>query len=279
MTRAKLRHLVDSRRWTRPHRGIYLAHNGPITLEQRVWIGVLSAGGRHQAWLAGTSALRAGGLKGLRDTTIHVYIPMTARDSNPPAGVVVHRTSTLEAIDCSRGLPSRTSPARSVVDAAQWASTDANARAIIASAFQQRLVDRPAIDEVLHRVRRIRRRALIASTAHDASGGSESISELDLLQLCRQGKLPAPTRQSVVTDARGRRRYRDAYFERWRVHVEIDGGQHMDVSAWWSDMKRQNDMWTTGDRVLRFPAWAIRSHPDDVIDQIRTALNAAGWRG
>ena len=130
----------------------------------------------------------------------------------------------------------------------------------------------------LARLTRVHRRVLIAATIRDATAGAESISELDFLNLCRQGRLPLPTRQSVVVDASGRRRYRDAYFEEWRVHVEIDGGQHMEVASWWADMQRQNSMWVAGDRVLRVPAWAVRNEPDKVIATVRAALAAAGWR-
>jgi very-short-patch-repair endonuclease len=96
-------------------------------------------------------------------------------------------------------------------------------------------------------------------------------------QLCKRGGLPRPTRQAQIADARGRRPYRDAYFAEHHLHVEVDGGQHMDVGSWWADMQRRNDMWVPGDRVLRFPAWAIRHDRDTVIAQIRAALIAAGW--
>jgi very-short-patch-repair endonuclease len=79
-------------------------------------------------------------------------------------------------------------------------------------------------------------------------------------------------------DSSGRRRYLDAWFEEWQVHVEIDGGHHMDVRQWWADMKRQNDLWIPGDRVLRFPAWLVRERPAEVAAQVRAALLAAGWR-
>lgn len=83
----------------------------------------------------------------------------------------------------------------------------------------------------------------------------------------------------VRRDSAGRRRYLDAYFEQWRVHVEVDGGQHLDPAHAWADMRRQNDLWVEGDRVLRFPAWVLRAHPEEVIAQLRAALRAAGWPG
>jgi very-short-patch-repair endonuclease len=44
-------------------------------------------------------------------------------------------------------------------------------------------------------------------------------------------------------------------------------------------MKRQNELWIRGDRVLRFPAWAVCEQPRQVVTQVRAALSAAGWRG
>jgi hypothetical protein len=52
----------------------------------------------------------------------------------------------------------------------------------------------------------------------------------------------------------------------------------MDAEQWWLDLRRQNDLWVSGDRILRFPAWVVRSRPDEVIAQLRAALLAAGWR-
>jgi len=79
-------------------------------------------------------------------------------------------------------------------------------------------------------------------------------------------------------DARGRRRYLDVWYAEYLVQVEIDGGQHTEVRTTWEDMRRQNDLWVAGVRVLRFPAWLLRVRPDEVIGQVRAALTAAGWR-
>jgi len=278
LSAATLRHLVTSGRWTRGHFGVYVAHNGPVTNEQRTWIGSLAAGSGRPAPLAGTTALTTAGLRGYESGLVHIYLPHRMRATSVPHYVVAHRTTELARADLLSGYRPRTMPARSVIDAARWASSDDQARAIITAAHQQRLVDGDALLAALGRLTRVRGRGLITRTIHDASGGTESISEQDFLRLCQRGRLPTPTRQSVVVDAAGRKRYRDAHFEPWGVHVEIDGGHHMDVASWWADMRRHNDLGITCDRVLRFPAWAVRQHPIQVLEQLRRALMAAGWR-
>src|SRR2546430_11891444 len=169
-------------------------------------------------------------------------------------------------------------PARSIVDAAQWARSDDAARSLVADGFQRGLVTREEMYAVLDRLPRARRRALIVRTVDDASGGSHSLAELRSLRPNRRLGLPSPTRQAARTDRAGRRRYLDVLYEPWRVHVEIDGAQHFSAEASWADMRRQNDLWVAGGTVLRFPAWLVRDRPDEVFAQVRTALEAAGWR-
>jgi very-short-patch-repair endonuclease len=84
--------------------------------------------------------------------------------------------------------------------------------------------------------------------------------------------------QERRTDPRGRIRYIDAHWRQWRVQAEVDGAHHMDASQWAADMRRQNDIWIPGDRILRFAAFDLRRRPMEVAAQIRAALTAAGWR-
>jgi very-short-patch-repair endonuclease len=125
---------------------------------------------------------------------------------------------------------------------------------------------------------RLRRRALIRQTAHDLAGGPEALSEIDLARLCRRSGLPAPKHQERRRDTAGRVRYVDAYWPEWQLQVEVDGGHHMDVRQWEADMRRQNDIWLAGERILRFTAFRVRHRPAEVAEQIRRALMAAGWR-
>jgi very-short-patch-repair endonuclease len=190
----------------------------------------------------------------------------------------VHRTQVLRRPDVCFTVPPTTSAPRSVVDAASWARSDAEARTIVAMSYQQGLVFGDQVDSVLREHQRVRRRDLIRRTAADARGGSHSLAELDLVTLCRKQRLPVPTRQVFRPDASGRTRYLDAAFEPWGVRVEIDGAHHMAVDEWWNDMRRHNDLARRGEVLLRFPAWLVRDRPSEVAMTIRGALRDAGWR-
>ncbi|SCL55859.1 DUF559 domain-containing protein [Micromonospora peucetia] len=278
LSRKAIRHRVASGRWRQVHRAVFVTHNGPVGPAQLRWTAVLAAG--PDAMLGGLTAAQAGGLGGFPARVIHLLLPAGQRRDLLPQGVLAHRTTHLPERDVlAVGQPCRTTAARSIVDAAQWARTDEEARAIVAAAFQQRLVCGADVQEVLDRMPRLRRRRLILDVARDAAGGAHSLAELDFLELVRRAGLPEPTRQRVRRDSAGRRRYLDAYFEEWKVHVEIDGGQHLDPRTAWADMRRQNALWVEGDRVLRFPAWALRAHAAEVLAQLHAALRAAGWPG
>ena len=122
------------------------------------------------------------------------------------------------------------------------------------------------------------RRALILRTARDASEGSHTISEFDIVSLCRTHGLPVPSRQVIRTDASGRRRYLDGCFDDRRIRLKNDGAHHMVVEEFWRDMQRHNDLSVRGEVVLRFPAWKVRERPDEVAEALRRALREAGWR-
>jgi very-short-patch-repair endonuclease len=272
--RGALQNLLARGRWQRAGRRVVVAHNGPLTRRQRVWVAILSAGSG--AICSGTTAASLAGLRGYDNGLVHLLMP-DERQVRATPGTVVHRTSILPADHLLSTTPPHTTMARALFDAAAWARTDNDARAIVAAAFQQKRVIAEEICAVAAVLTRSRRRALVLETATYAAGGAHSLSEVDLVRLCRRFHLPLPDHQVQRTDRGGRRRYLDAYWAEWQIHVEVDGAFHLDVRAWWADMRRQNDLWVKGDRVLRFPAWVVARHPEEVAKQIRAALCAAGW--
>ncbi|GIG85783.1 hypothetical protein Pen02_07190 [Plantactinospora endophytica] len=192
--------------------------------------------------------------------------------------VLVRRTAVLPESHLQLGRPTRTTTARALADAAGWARSDDEARSILAAGCQQRRTTAGEIRAVAAELPKLCRRPLILRTLDDVEGGAQALSELDFVALCRRFRLPAPDLQQHRVDTSGRRRYLDAYWRRWRLHVEVDGAHHMDVRHWAADLRRQNEIWIAGDRILRFPAFLVRSRPAEVAGQVRAGLEAAGWR-
>ncbi|GIJ20503.1 hypothetical protein [Micromonospora lutea] len=284
LTKGAVRGMVRSGRWRSIGRGLLLTGNGRLTRDQQLWVAVLASG--PGTVLAGATAATEAGVCGLRHEPLHVLVPATRRADRGTlrrlpidmAAVVVHRTSVLPQEHLQVGRPPRTTTARALVDAAGWAPTIREAQQVLASGCQQRRVLPEEVAAALQILPRAPRRRLIRQTIDDIAGGAQALSEIDFVRLCRRAGLPAPDLQQQRTDTAGRTRWLDAYWRAWRVHVEVDGAHHMDVRQWAADMQRQNDVWTTGDRILRFPAWLVRAHPDQVADTVRRALIAAGWR-
>jgi len=287
LTDDALRHRVEMGRWQRVRSGLLVAHNGPLNHTQQLWAGVLANG--DGAVLAGLPAACEGGLRRDTDGVIHVLVPAESRPLQPGRStssattgmprVVAHRTSNLTDKDVvARARPPRTTMPRSLVDAAQWATSDDEARAIVAAGCRQRLATPEQILEVVDRMPRARRRAVVLETIGFTAQGAEALSEINLVKLCRRERFPLPDHQEIRRDASGRKRYLDARWRAYEVLAEVDGGWHTEPEAWWDDMWRQNDLWIGDEIIVRFPAWAIRRQPERVAGQLRRALVRGGWR-
>jgi len=272
-----IEHRLATGRWRRIHHGVYATHTGPLGFRERVWIAVLAVSAEPgTAYLAGLHALCTWGLRGIEPAAIDVLVPH-GRRPGPPAGVRVRRSGIAFDQRPDRWPPS-TGPGRSLVDAAQWARSDREARLITAASFQQRVVNLPQVRRAATALTTARRRALVLETAADCASGSHSLGELDFLALCRRSGLPTPTRQAVRSDGRGQR-FLDAAFDPWKVAVEIDGAHHLDVARMWDDAVRGNALELDGYTVLRYPAYAVRREPRRIAAEIRRALRQAGWPG
>ena len=154
--------------------------------------------------------------------------------------------------------------------------TDNGARAVLAAGVQQRLVRPQDLAAGLAQRSGGPRQTLIRLTIADIAAGAQALSELDFCRLTRRYRLPEPSRQVLRRDSDGRARWLDAYWEPGRIIVEVDGLWHMEATAWWADMRRDNEFTVRGYRVLRFPAFAVREQPDLVAAQIAEALRLGG---
>jgi hypothetical protein len=170
LSRSAIRHRLHSGEWRLKHRAVIIAHSGRITERQRLWVASLAAGAGEPALLGGRTALTLVGLQGFPSRLIHVLLPADRRENDPPSHVVIHRSSRLDPEDIDAdGLPPRTTTARSLVDAASWARSDAEALTVVTLAFRQQAVTLDGVRAVLRRLPRAKRRRLTWTAAVAAS--------------------------------------------------------------------------------------------------------------
>jgi very-short-patch-repair endonuclease len=225
--------------------------------------------------LGGLSALESYGLRGIHSDLIHVAAPKSCRPRGA-RGVRVHETRRLRSDDIATSALPRLRPAPAAMFAALWARSDREAALAIVAPVQQRITTAEAVAEALDRVVRHRRRNLLRAVVADVHDGAQSLGELDFARMCRRRGLPTPTRQRVVRLPSGRV-YLDVCWDDFRLVVEIDGVQHLDVVAQLPDAFRQNEVTLDGRTVLRVPVLALRTDPEPFLNQVERALVAGGW--
>ncbi|MCU1659539.1 MAG: hypothetical protein JWO57_4195 [Pseudonocardiales bacterium] len=269
---ARIRAQLDSGRWRRWGYAVVL-HNGPLTQRQG-WL-VARAHAGPSAVLTAFTAARFFGLRGWERHEVHVLAPRGARRvAGCPIPLTVHRVLHWESVRMQRRRPVQAC-ADALLVAAGTFTAPRPACGILAAAVQQRIATARALSEALHRSPRLRHRRLLICAVADIAQGSEALSAIDFVRLCRRYDLPEPIRQAVRIERFGRRRYLDGSWRRFDgrlVVVEVDGALHLAPQRWWDDQLRQNELALADALVLRFPSVVVRTEPAVVAEQLRRAL-------
>jgi hypothetical protein len=255
---------------------VVVLHRGPLLREAELWVAVLDA--QPPVALGSWTGLAKHGLRGWDRPGTHIVVSRGAKTRRIP-GVVVHesrRPAPEEIVHVDR-LPVHTVE-RCAVDAAAWQSSPRTAVGLLAAVVQQRRTTPERLWEQLERVGKVRFRELMRRSVADIRGGSDALSEIDFVRLCRRGGLPEPRRQERRRDSRGKHRFLDAEWELGdgrRLVVEIDGVGHMDATRWYDDLLRDAEL-DTGDGTirLRLPAAAARTEPDRVLSILTRHLRS-----
>jgi very-short-patch-repair endonuclease len=104
---------------------------------------------------------------------------------------------------------------------------------------------------------------------------TDSGLETQFVQLLLRGRLPQPTRQHVVRDEDGFVARVDFEYIGRDVIIEVDSRQHhLRVKEWEKDLRRRNRLTGQGKRVLHVTYRRMKTDPDGLIEEIRTALTA-----
>jgi hypothetical protein len=271
-TRSQIAANIAACRWQRCGRAIVL-HCGELSRDER-WSAALANIGRGSV-LTSFTALEYAGLTGWERPEIHVLAPRgTPPCTLPDLGIITHR-SLGWPVPCLSGKR-----IQAVEDAAVRATgsfrSPRPACGLLAAVVQQRLAEVTRLSDAVRAATRTKHRHVLLQAVADITGGSQALSEIDFLRLCRTARLPLPRRQEVRRDSMGRRRYLDASWRRADgrlVVVEVDGAVHLSPRRWWDDQLRQNELTLGEAMVLRFPSVVVRTEPGLVLRQLRRALN------
>lgn len=270
-TEAAIRAQIDARRWRRFGRAVLL-HNGAVRRTEAQWLTLLNCGPR--ALLTAFTAVELLGLNGWQRDMTHVLVPGGTKIRRvPQLSAVVHYAANWSVVRSERDGVHAAAPA--LVVAAGSMNSPRSACGILAAGVQQRLVSADELTAALKAAPRVRHRATLRLAVLDIGQGSEALSEIDFIRLCRRHGLPEPTRQAIRITRQGSRRYLDAEWTRrdgTRVVVEIDGALHLTVTSWQADQLRQNEIVLANSIVLRYPSIVLRTEEHVVIDQLRRAL-------
>lgn len=267
---------LERGRWQPLYRGVYAVFTGPPPRRAWLWAAVLRAGPG-----AVLSHLTAAELHGLLDTPaeiIFVTVPSTRRVAAVP-GIVVCLSGRVGAARQPGREPPRTSVEETALDLAQLSLTFDDACGWLTRACGRRLTTEARLREALQARKKMRWRTQLGDILAAAGHGVHSVLEYRYLRdVERAHGLPRSRRQvRVVID--GRAAYRDAYYEEFRLAIELDGKlAHPDEDRW-RDRHRDNQAGAQGILTVRYGWRDIYGQPCQTALLQARILRRRGWRG
>ena len=268
VSRGEIRNHVRVGRWASRSGEVVSTTTGPLSPEQRLWLGVLHGG--PSAMVGGLNAAGEHGLKrwDREEITILVSNPMSFE---PLPGYRFFRTRRSFKLLVGPGeLPvCRLEPA--VLLFAAHEPHLRTALGAVTATVQQRLTTQERLADWLDQLTPLRRAKHLRDLLGDVAGGAHSMAEVDLRKACRAHGVRPPDAQRSRTDSRGRRRYTDA---EWRlvdgrvVVLEVDGGYHEDALQTTLDHRRNRQLTSATRVVVQCTAWEMRHEPWEVIQDL-----------
>jgi hypothetical protein len=279
-SRADIRRLLARGDLVPIHPRVYVDHSGKPSRRQREWAAVLACA---PAALHRESALDAHGMTRDRPRQagealqIHVMVDLERRIV-PPEGVTIERVA-----DRSAWVQANRRPPRATFDYALLKATsdrgEADAIALLSDAVHQGLTTPSRLLEVIPRLPRLPRRAMLSDVLADVAAGTRSVLEQRYLRdVERAHGLPEGARQVREVTASGTV-FRDLHYGGQRTVVELDGAfGHRDAVDRWTDLQRDLDAVVDGQVTLR-PGWAQVLESCRLARVVASVLQRRGWAG
>jgi predicted transcriptional regulator of viral defense system len=262
-------------RWQQLYRGVYAVFSGPATRDTWLWAAVLRAG--DGAVLSHKTAAELHGLIETPAESIHVTVPSARRVRN--SGIVIRISGRVQEARQPGREPPRTTVEETVLDLAQLARTLDEACGWITRACGKRLTTEQKLRTVLAMRKKMRWRTELDDVLAAAGDGIHSVLEYRYLRdVERAHGLPRSRHQvRVVID--GRVVYRDAYYDKYKLAVELDGRNAHPDDDRWRDLHRDILAGTQGVQTCRYTWRDVYFHPCETAALQAQILRRRGWPG
>ena len=262
--------------WQQLHAGVYAAFTGEPGRLAVLWAAVLRSG--PGSLLSHYSAAELHQLSDRVSPAIHVCVPL-GRHVRGTTGLVIHRSSRVEAARHPSLLPPRTRIEETVIDLTQVAPNFDDAFHWLCRACGSRMTtsDRLLVGLTLRKKVRFRKE-LMSGLAAIKEGVHSNLEYRYVRGVERPHRLPVACRQAPVSIAAGRR-YLDNLYSEFGVAVELDGHAAHLAQDRWRDAHRDNALTGTGIITLRYNWADVTRRPCTVATEIGMVLRSRGWTG
>jgi hypothetical protein len=262
-------------RWQQLYWGVYAVFTGPPSRETWRWAALLRAGPG-----AILSHLTAAELHGLIDhpgESIYVTVPSTRRVA--ARGLVIRLSGRIAEATQPGREPPRTTVEETVLDLTGLAVTFDDVCGWITRAVARRLTTEERLRAALRRRKKIRWRASIEDLIAAAGDGIHSVLEYRYLRDVERAHGLPRSRHQVRMVIEGRVVYRDIYYEKYKLAVELDGELAHPDEERWRDNRRDNQAWAQDIVTSRYGWRDVYGHPCETALLQARMLRRRGWLG
>jgi predicted transcriptional regulator of viral defense system len=266
---------LERGRWQQLHRGVYAVFNGPAPRGTWLWAAVLRAG--DGAVLSHHTAAELHGLIDSPAGSIHVTVPSTRRITAP--GLVIRMSGRVGQARQPNRDPPRTSVEETVLDLAELARTFDDACAWITKACGKRLTTEEKLRAALALRKKMRWRNELDDVLAAAGDGIHSVLEYRYVRDVERAHGLPRSRHQVRDVIDGKVVYRDAYYEKYRVAVELDGKLAHPDDERWRDSQRDNQATARDVQTVRYGWRDVYAHACETALLQAQILRRRGWPG
>jgi hypothetical protein len=277
LSASQIRHRIrpDGGPWQSLVPGVYLAATGTPTRRQ-LEIAALRRAGPGSA-LTGVAALRHHGVRVRERGPLTVLVPASQRRRSRDF-VRVWPTTRMPEFVMADGTIRFTLAARAVADASRELGSLREVRAVTADAVQRNCCRLADLAEELAQAPR-RQSGWLRQALAEVADGVRSVAEGDLRDLIIRAGLPRPMFNARLFAGDMFLGTVDAWWPDAGVAAEVDSREwHLSPEDWARTLARHTRMGKYGIVVQHYTPGQIRTKPDEVVADIRGALQTGRGR-